>query len=415
MDIKTKYHYTYFLNPFVVDKNKYEKFLTKLVNDKKWNYRMFNKVKDMEIYTHFLAQAKEFMFPSFYFDDKYKEKLMNLSGKKLARELTKQSAVEFDYDLNDLFQIQGKIEEKEQIFFDISQIRLICFNTGICFLVFKTNILEEDSVSFRDLLNFNYKFKELSSPYAKFKGNDNIYIQTNQFESLSSLSDFINSVTSGYVTFDNDDIYSDRMFVYSYACIDETDWNNENTFEKIEDNFYKYAFQFSGDYSSEIELNDKEYNDIIYSKWKYSKYGFTKLGGVVFCSAIDQFNYTKLPIHYENVSLYIMLLAFYQRVSLLTIENEIKMSKGNNIEYLSKSISNILTQTKINQVSNSEHGMSLWNNWYKAFEIENLYLQLEKEYERWNDKVKEKRKSVFNIVTMLLLLLIYYILLNYLG
>ena len=59
--------------------------------------------------------------------------------------------------------------------------------------------------------------------------------------------------------------------------------------------------------------------------------------------------------------------------------------------------------------------MSLWNNWYKAFEIEKLYSNLEKEYERWNDKVKEKRKSLFNIVTMIILLLIYYILLSYIN
>ena len=43
--------------------------------------------------------------------------------------------------------------------------------------------------------------------------------------------------------------------------------------------------------------------------------------------------------------------------------------------------SNSIASTKITQISNSEHGMSLWNNWYKAFEIEKLYSNLEKEYE----------------------------------
>lgn len=411
MELKVKYQYTYFIKPFLIKETKYRKYIQTLLENKKYKIKYFEKERDLNLYSYFLPEIRNYLFPSFNYTKDQINKLERTNSNLKSAILSQNSCTTFEYIMDKT--IQGKINEENGIFFTIDNIKIICFNTGICFLVFKTNILEEDSVSFRDLLNFNYKFKELSSPYAKFKGNDNIYIQTNQFESLSSLSDFINSITAGYVTFDNDDIYSDRMFVYSYACIDESDWNNEHGFELIEDNFYKFAFQFSGDYSSEIELSDKEYRDIIYSKWKYSKYGFTKLGGVVFCSAIDQFNYTKLPIHYENVSFYIMLLAFYQRVSLLTIDNEIKMSKGNNIEYLSKSISKILISTKISQISNSEHGMSLWNNWYKAFEIEKLYLNLEKEYERWNDKVKEKRSSLFNAVTMVLLLLIYYILLNY--
>ena len=236
MDIKAKYHYTYFLNPFVISEEKYEDFLLRLIKDEKWNFRMFDKLADLEIYTHFLTQTKKMLFPSFYWKEEYKNKIKNMNETKMAKELKKVSCVEFVYDLNDDNIMQGKIEDKNHIFFEIGEIKLICFNTGICFLMFKTNINAKDSIHFRDLLNFNFKFKQLSSAYAKYKPQDNIYIQTNRFETMESVTDFIKTITDGYVKLCNDDIYSDRMFVYSYACIDESDWNSETNFDDINSN-----------------------------------------------------------------------------------------------------------------------------------------------------------------------------------
>lgn len=407
MDIKAKYHYTYFLNPFVIDEEKYEQFLLRLIKNEKWNFRMFDKVVDLEIYTHFLTQTKKTLFPSFYWSDEYKNKIKDMEQMQLAKELAGVSCVEFIYNLNDDCIMQGKVEQKNQIFFEINEIKLICFNTGICFVSFKTNIQSEDYIQFRDLLNFNFKFKQLSSAYSKYRANDNIYIQTNRFDTLESVTTFINSITDGYVRLCNDDIYSDRMFVYSYACIDESDWNNENTFEDIKDNFYKYAFQFSGDYDSKIELSDEEYKDTVYSKWEYSKYGFSKLGGVVFASAVDKFNYTNLPIHYEKVSFYIMLLAFYKRISLLTLDNKLMYSTRKQINKIKQRINNEMYNTRFSQITNSSHGMSLWKNWYRVFEIEELYNQLGKHYTRWLDRVKEvKSNLLFGFIIFILLLIL---------
>ncbi len=406
MDIKTKYHYTYFLNPFVIDEEKYEQFLLRLIKDEKWNFRMFDKVVDLEIYTHFLTQTKKTLFPSFYWNEEYKNKMKQMNEEKMAKELRKVSCTEFIYNLNDEYIMQGKIEQKNQIFFEISEIKLICFNTGICFLAFKTNIQSDDYIQFRDLLNFNFKFKQVSSAYAKYKPSDNIYIQTNMFDNLESVTHFINSITQGYVKLCNDDIYSDRMFVYSYACIDEQDWNNENTFEDIKDNFYKFAYQLSGDYDSKIELSQEEFNETVYSKWEYSKYGFSKLGGVVFCSATDKFNYTNLPIHYENVSFYIMLLAFYKRISLLTLDNKLMYSKRKEINKIRNRINKEMISTRFSQISNSSHGMSLWKNWYRVFEIEELYNQVGKHYTRWLEHIKEVKNNIFSSFLVFILLLI---------
>lgn len=407
MDIKAKYHYTYFLNPFVISEEKYEDFLLRLIKDEKWNFRMFDKLADLEIYTHFLTQTKKMLFPSFYWKEEYKNRIKNMKETKMAKELAKVSCVEFIYDLNDDNIMQGRIEEENHIFFEIGEIKLVCFNTGICFLMFKTNINSQDSIHFRDLLNFNFKFKQLSSAYAKYKPKDNIYIQTNRFDTMESVTNFIKSITDGYVKLCNDDIYSDRMFVYSYACIDESDWNSETNFDDIKSNLYKYAFQFSGDYDSSIELSEEEYKDTVYSKWQYSKYGFSKLGGVVFSSAVDKFNYTNLPVHYEKVSLYIMLLAFYKRISLLTLDNKLINSASKDINKIRARIDNEMYNTRFSQITNSSHGMSLWKNWYRVFELESLYNQLGKHYNRWLERVKDvKNNIIFGFIIFILLLIL---------
>ena len=64
--------------------------------------------------------------------------------------------------------IQGKTENRNGIFFKIPKIEIICFNTGICFLSIKTHIEESDK--FADLLNFNYKFRDINQEFANMGG-----------------------------------------------------------------------------------------------------------------------------------------------------------------------------------------------------------------------------------------------------
>ena len=46
MELKTKYQYTYFVHPFVVKENKYQKYHLKLIKDKNCNLKIFRKEKE---------------------------------------------------------------------------------------------------------------------------------------------------------------------------------------------------------------------------------------------------------------------------------------------------------------------------------------------------------------------------------
>ena len=50
MELKTKYQYTYFIYPFVIKESKYKKYILRMLKDKNFNLKMFDKHKDEGMY-----------------------------------------------------------------------------------------------------------------------------------------------------------------------------------------------------------------------------------------------------------------------------------------------------------------------------------------------------------------------------
>jgi len=101
--------------------------------------------------------------------------------------LSTHSCVCFEYMLGST--VQGKVGKENGIFFNIPKMDIVCFNTGICFVSIKTTI--DQSNKFSDILNFNYKFKEINSEFASLKQYDNINIQTEMLEDVGQINDII--------------------------------------------------------------------------------------------------------------------------------------------------------------------------------------------------------------------------------
>ena len=49
MELKTNYQYTYFIHPFVVAENKYQKYILNLIKDKRFTLKVFQKNKDIDL------------------------------------------------------------------------------------------------------------------------------------------------------------------------------------------------------------------------------------------------------------------------------------------------------------------------------------------------------------------------------
>ena len=174
----------------------------------------------------------------------------------------------FEYNLEQA--LQGKAGEEEGIFFKIQKIEVICFNTGICFLAIKTNI--EDSNAFSDILNFNYKFRDIYSEFKELKEYENIRLQTTTFSDVKEIDNLIKEITGNVADVKELDINSNRFLTYAYTCIDQADWNETKQFKDIEFEFFKYANIFPSSYKSNF---DKQHMEIL-AKWKFIQTGFTK-------------------------------------------------------------------------------------------------------------------------------------------
>ena len=171
----------------------------------------------------------------------------------------------------------------------------------------KTNI--EESNSFSDLLNFNYKFREIKQEN-KLNNYDKIYLQTSTFDDVNKLTEFIKSITGSEIETMKLDIDTQIFLTYSYVCIDREAWNVNKNFEDIEYNFNKYANFLPADNSVDLDKNSATQ----FSEWKYARFGFSKQGVVLFTSSSDINNFTDLPDKFENEYFYTYILNLYKKI-----------------------------------------------------------------------------------------------------
>lgn len=369
MGLKTKYQYTYFIYPFVVKESKYTKYLLKMLKDEHTHLKIFEKEKDLQIYQYFLPKVSEFMFSSFYFTKEKLKKLEDLPQDTKAALLSEQPCTIFEYHLNK--DPQGKIQENS-IFFKIQKIEIICFKTGICFLTMKTNI--EDSNDFADVLNFNYKFKDIPKGELGI-GGDNIHLQTDVFSDMSKLSEFIESITSSKVETLKLDVDTQRFLSYSYVCVDQQSWGAQKDFENIEQSYIKFSNFLALDNNIHYENNPTD----TYSKWKYAKIGVSKQGVSLFASDADMNNYTVLPHDFEGVYLYTYILNLYKKIYLKKLELEFR--KGENANKLRKKFIEFTKKLWVQEVTDDEVGTWLNQKLIRTLEIDRLYAELKNQYD----------------------------------
>ncbi len=392
MERKTKYQYTYFIYPYVINENKYEKYLYKLLNNKKCKIRFFEKEKDLDLYTYFLPNMKEFMFQGFEFNKDKIRKYEEFNKEMQAIILSKYPCTCFEYDLGIM---QGKAGEGEGIFFHMQKIELICFKTGICFLVMKTNI--EENCDFSNVLDFNYKFRDIYSEFSNLKQYENIRLQSNTFEDVKKLIEIIKEITGNTKDAKALDIDTNRFLTFAYTCIEQTDWNEEKKFKELEFEFFKYANIFPSSYKSNF---DKKHLEII-NKWKFIKTGFTKEGMALLTSGIDIHNYTKLPYIYENQYLYIYILVQYQKLYLKKLEQE---SKNKNMtQGLREKFIKFTKELWIHEITNDDIGGQIYKKIRHVCEIEKIYNGLKNKFDiAYKELNIEKENKVNKIILIIL-------------
>lgn len=370
MELKTNYQYTYFVHPFVVKEQRYQKYILKMLKDKNSKLKTFKKEKDLNLYKYFLPEVRKFLFSSFDFTASKLKSLEELPADTQSAILAKYPCTIFEYQLEK--DIQGKTGEEQGIFFNISKIEIICFNTGICFLCIKTNV--ENTNRFADILNFNYKFRDINQEF-KTKQYDKIKIQTSDYEDIKNFTDLIKDITGANIDAARYDLDTERFLTYSYACIEQDYWNEHRNFENIEHNFIKFANILPADDIANF-IKDES---VAISEWKYAKIGMTKQGITLFSSAAEMNNFTIFPEEFENQYFYTYILNLYKKIYLRKLSVEFSDTKR--INAIRKKFIEFTKKVWIQEITQDEAGTIINHRLNDVLELEVLYSYVKNKYD----------------------------------
>ena len=396
MELKTRYQYTYFIYPYIIEKNRYSKYLHNLLHNNKCKLRIFEKQKDLDIYNKFLPKVRRFMFPTFDFSEYKRKKFEELDEGLQATILQKYPCTIFEYNLGK--NIQGKAGREGGIFFRIEKIEIICFYTGECFISLKTMI--EDLDQFDDVLNFNYKFKDIKSEFISMKQFDNIKIQASEFEDIHKITDLIDELVGENVR--NINIDSNKFLTFSYTCIDQNNWNKNRKFDDIKHQFYKYTNVLPSNYNLNIEFSKEDKKVDIIDKWEFIKFGFSNQATTLFTSGVDTFNYTKLPFLYEKVYIYMYILQLYKKIHIQKLIEEYK--SATKVSSLRKEFLNFTENVWTQEITTDDMGGLLCNSWSEKLQLERLYLKLKNSYDILYKEANIEKTAKSNKVIMVVLI-----------
>lgn len=393
MELKTSYQYTYFIYPFAIKEENYKRYVTNLIKNKNYQIKFFDSFKNVELFKYFVPNVKEKIFQDFSFTTEKINKFEKLTFNHKIKILEEQNCLIFEYLLSD--EIQGKINEKEGIFFTIPKVELVCFKTGICFLMFKTHLI--DTNDFEDVLNFNYKFENINFENKNLKKLENIKIQTNKFNNISEISKIIEQITGQRIESNKLDIDENLFLVYTYACLQSNYWNKDIDFENIENEFIKLA---------EVKPSSREIN-VDYDKLSmlanasYMKMRVNSKCAALICSDTDANNYTKLAESYENQYLYTYIIALHQKYYLKKINKEFKNKTKKTIENFIKFNNDIW----INEITEDSLGQKIYKRCKEKLNLEDLFNEAKSKYDVFYKKLNIEKNKKTNMIFIILLII----------
>lgn len=388
-----KYHYSYFIYPYVIQENKYNNYIQRLLSNDKFKIKFFEREKDLDVYNYFLPTIRDYLFPSFKYANKKIKGTNSLDQKLIENMIKSWPCAMFDYDIGN--DAQAKTGAEDGIFFKIQKMEVICFKTGICFLVIKTNV--ENTDEFSDLLNFNLKFRTVNSEIEGSEAYNNIKIQTSTFSDIRRLSDIIRSITGRISDSQKIDIDVNRFLIYSYVCIDQEYWNENRPFSEIEKEFFKFANILNSEFNSSYN-NDRLQ---IVNLGKYTKVGISKVGASFLASSVNMVNYTKLIYNFENQYFYTYIFSLYQKfyfAKLLNDLSEKKSHKKAKIEF-----ANFTKQIWIHEVTNDDNGVFILEKAKKALGLKKLYYKVKEQYDVMYKNFTMQDNSDLNKIVIILL------------
>ncbi len=233
----------------------------------------------------------------------------------------------------------------------------------------------EPEASFADVLNFNYKFRDIESLASHTKQYDNIKIQTQKFQNMQNFSEFLKQITGLNIEAKQINLDTNRLITYGYACLDQNSWNENTDQNLLEKEFEKYChIKPAGEQIDDITSKKGQ----IY-KEKYLYYGFTNMATMLLTSASNIKNYTSLLFEYENQELYHFLHHLHQKIYLKKLNYQFCQTKD--FSKVKHRFLNFAKKNWIYEVTNDEKGILLEKYFKQAQNLDEVFNKLKCEYD----------------------------------
>ncbi|MBF0990106.1 MAG: hypothetical protein HXK70_05075 [Clostridiales bacterium] len=400
---KFKYQYTYHILPYIYE-GRYDEYLTRLLKDTNIIEYRYDKIKNLEIFSYFKKDILESMFYEFPYKETEK-----ISIQKKVNKLLKYESVTFEYDIidkeknkismNDIVRVAGNEEyynnEKNRgnIKFDIEDLKIIVFKSGIAFIILKTVLINTRYIS--DVMDFNYRFKSILSKRDIIKKLDNIEIclfgdEVNGFEKLKQIIlNYVGKNKNNKLLENNEEFYT-----FSYLCMDNIYINEESNKNILKNIYLKYSRILQSSYDTE-GLDEETIVSKNMTEIKDTNIGITKISSMLLCSGIDPFNFTVLPRDYETKMLYTYIITLYQKLFLVMINKELT-SENNKKQKLGRiKFNDFISKMWYNEITLSEKGSIYYEYLKKILEINKTFDETQLKYKlifRYN---KTNKSNIF--------------------
>ncbi len=398
MDFKMKYQYTYFIYPYLIEGKKYQNYIYQLLKNSNCKLKLFDRKKDVGIDTYFLPELKEKMFWSIEKKPSEIKQLETMDKKMQATILSQQPCNIFEYALEE--DVPGKIGEAGGIFFDITKVEIICFHTGECFLLLKTMLTENQN--FSDLLNFNYKFRDINSKAEHNKQYEAIKIQTGKLNNMQSFSEFIKKIAGHNLKAKQINLNTDRLITYSYVCLNQASWNENTDKNLLEKEFEKFRTVKS----AREQIEDVSLKEAYTYQEKYLYYGFSNNTTVLLTCDNNIKNYTTLLFQFENEQLYHFIFNLYKKIYLKKLNYEFQQT--GQFERIKKEFLGFAKKEWIYEVTYDEIGKVLEKYYAEEQILQTMFYKLKQKYDllyKDYEIAKNKQSNKWMIILMTILII----------
>ena len=365
MEQKTKKQYTFLIYPYVVDEKGYDEYLLNLLNNKNIKLKLWNKENDLNLYTYFTPEIKEKIFWTFSYNNTKIKQLNELDNVFKSKVLSQYEMVMFEYCANS--NIQAKIGEDNILLFDIDKIDIICFKTGICFILLKTSLGNEIELS--DVLEFNNKFRTIYYDFVTLK-NEKINVQTDDLKDITELYSIIKNIIGKNKDAKDLKIIEERIVPYSYVCLSEDAWSGEFD-NKLKENFVK-LYKVLPDKVENLNMN--EYRSEVLELSDFLKVGITKQGTGIISSNSKIENSLKIPYLFEQEYLYTYLITLYKKLYVNKLLSDFEKTKK--FEKIKEKLERFTEDIWIKSITQNEDGKMLKQKWEEKLHIQYKYEKL---------------------------------------